>query len=445
MAKRILMVDDEPYVVESCAQMLELKGFEVQGVTSGIEAIALYQQQRFDLVLLDVQMPGMNGLEVLRALKEYDPAANVAILTAYGTKEIVIEALRLGAREFMEKPIDLRALAAAASRLLENNHTNVLRGSLRTLSLPTIVQVNSVERTQARLQIKRRGKVGYVFFAGGEVMHAEVDSLVGPEALYELLTWEDGSFVLEMDVLPPTRTIAEGWSGLLMEGLRRIDERSIANEIADGIANEIADELAIGGENGDGDDDYGDYGDDRHWGQRPVYSFSPYVSEQIEYLLEELLSKARGRCVLMTGRGGRLIHWYGDISQGQAISLAALVSGSFSATAEIADVLRNEGEVRRFEQSLQESEDFSIWSVSADEALIVSIVFEKEVPLGLVRVYTLQTVHKIKELLLHGGGEEQYTHQEEEAAFADLLSGLDGLDEEFGHDVEAALDDLFGE
>ena len=423
MTKRILVVDDEPHVVESCVQMLDLKGFDVRGAANGSEAISLYQEEKFDLVLVDLQMPGMNGLEVLRALKGYDPSVIVAILTAYGTKETVVEALRLGAREFMEKPVNLRTLVATVNRLLENNHRNIVRGSLRTLSLPTIVQVNSVERHQARLQVNHQGRAGYIYFSGGEIMHAEVDSLVGAEAIYELLTWEEGVFTLEMGVLPPARTVTDGWSGLLMEGLRRIDERSVADSIGDPI----------------GDKD-SDNGDDRDWGQRPIYSISPKASEQIEHLLEELLVKVEGRCVLMTGRGGRLIHWQGDISKGQAISLAALVSGSFSATAEIADVLRDEGQARRFKQSLQESDDFSIWSVSANEALILSIAFGNEIPLGLVRVYTLQTAQEIKELLLDEM--DQYDHQAEHEEFAGLLNDLDG---EFGHDIEAALDDLFGE
>ncbi|RLC57337.1 MAG: hypothetical protein DRI80_15110, partial [Chloroflexota bacterium] len=87
--KRILIVDDEPNVVKSCARILELEGFEVRGVTGGAEAIDLYKGDHFDLVLVDLKMPDVDGLQVLAALYEYDADTAVVIFTAYGTKENV--------------------------------------------------------------------------------------------------------------------------------------------------------------------------------------------------------------------------------------------------------------------------------------------------------------------------------------------------------------------
>jgi len=225
-AKHILVVDDEPNVVKSCARMLELEGFEVRETTSGAKAIALYKSEGFDLALVDLKMPDVDGLEVLAALREYDPSAVVVIITAYGTKENVVEALRLGACEFLEKPLDAQTLIATVRRILEQGHGATVRGNLRTLSLPSIVQINCTERNQARLRLKRRGQEASVFFADGNVVHAVLGSQIGEEVVYELLTWEDGEFELEMDVPTPERTITVGWSGLLLEGMRRIDERT---------------------------------------------------------------------------------------------------------------------------------------------------------------------------------------------------------------------------
>ncbi|MCK4472185.1 MAG: response regulator, partial [Anaerolineae bacterium] len=131
--KRILVIDDEPNIVKSCTRMLELEGFEVRGVTGGAEAIALYKSEGFDLVLVDLKMPGVDGLEVLAALREYDPSAAVVIVTAYGTKESVVEALRLGACEFLEKPLEAKTLIATVRRILERENGAVVRGNLRTL------------------------------------------------------------------------------------------------------------------------------------------------------------------------------------------------------------------------------------------------------------------------------------------------------------------------
>ena len=229
-APRVLVVDDEPNVVKSCVRMLQLAGFEAQGVTSGAEALALYREDRFDLVLVDLRMPETDGLEVLRALKEYDPSVSVLIFTAYGTKESVVEALRLGAREFMEKPLDAKHLIATIRRLLEQGNKAAVKGTLRSMSLPSIVQVNCTERVQARLRVRRRGKEANLFFADGNIVHAEMDSMEGEEVVYELLGWEDGEFELEPGVPPPRQTITTGWSGLLLEGMRRLDEQEATSE-----------------------------------------------------------------------------------------------------------------------------------------------------------------------------------------------------------------------
>jgi DNA-binding response OmpR family regulator/predicted regulator of Ras-like GTPase activity (Roadblock/LC7/MglB family) len=250
--KRILLVDDEPNVVKSCARMLELEGFSVQGVTNGAEAIDLYQSEGFDLVLTDLKMPDVDGLNVLTAVREHDPRAAVVIFTAYGTKESVVEALRLGAREFLEKPLDAKTLVATVRRILDQGDGAVVRGNLRSMSLPSIFQVNCTERNQACLRIRRGRQEGSIFFADGDVVHAELGSHVGEEAIYELLAWEDGEFELEMDVAAPERTVATGWSGLLLEGMRRLDEEAAGLEEleeiettgGEGVTGEMVQELA---------------------------------------------------------------------------------------------------------------------------------------------------------------------------------------------------------
>ncbi len=227
---KVLIVDDEPHVVKSCTRMLQLAGFEAQGVTSGAEAIALYRQSPFDLVLTDLRMPDMDGLQVLTEIREYNPDASVVIFTAYGTKESVVEALRLGAREFLEKPLDAKQLIATVRRLAEDGNGTTVRGNLRTMSLPNIIQVNCAEHNQVRLRVRRGGHEGSIYFADGNIVHAEMESRTGEEVVYELLSWEDGDFELTMNISPPRQTITTNWSGLLMEGMRRLDERAAVSE-----------------------------------------------------------------------------------------------------------------------------------------------------------------------------------------------------------------------
>jgi predicted regulator of Ras-like GTPase activity (Roadblock/LC7/MglB family) len=105
-----------------------------------------------------------------------------------------------------------------------------LEGSLKELSLASIIQLNCTEMNTATVSLTCQDKAGIICFAGGAIVHAAVDDLVGEEAVYELLSWPDGSFVVETGAPPPQRTISASWNSLLLEGIRRIDEGGVLME-----------------------------------------------------------------------------------------------------------------------------------------------------------------------------------------------------------------------
>jgi predicted regulator of Ras-like GTPase activity (Roadblock/LC7/MglB family) len=105
-----------------------------------------------------------------------------------------------------------------------------IEGDLKELSLSSIIQLNCTEMNTAQLSLRHQGRVGMICFAEGAIVHAAVDDLVGEEAVYELLAWPEGSFIVETDVLPPERTVRSDWNRLLLEGIRRIDEGELALE-----------------------------------------------------------------------------------------------------------------------------------------------------------------------------------------------------------------------
>ncbi len=106
MAKRVLVVDDEKGVREALRQILEYEGIEVRAVDSGDIALKAYPEFHPHLVLLDVKMAGMDGLEVLARLREQDPQAQVVMISGHGTIQTAVEATQLGAYDFLEKPLD---------------------------------------------------------------------------------------------------------------------------------------------------------------------------------------------------------------------------------------------------------------------------------------------------------------------------------------------------
>lgn len=101
-----------------------------------------------------------------------------------------------------------------------------LKGNLRALSLVNLIQINCTEQNRARLQIRNHAQVGELYFDAGEIVHATLGTRTGEEVVYELLTWQDGEFEMEMDVQPPVRTVTTPWSNLLLDGMRVLDEEA---------------------------------------------------------------------------------------------------------------------------------------------------------------------------------------------------------------------------
>ncbi|WP_304131115.1 sigma-54 dependent transcriptional regulator [Ignavibacterium album] len=104
--KPVLIIDDEREICDSISMILEYEGYTVDSTTSASEGLKKFSEQDFSAVLLDIQMPEMNGFEVLKKIKETKPSASVIIISAHGSVENAIKATRLGAFDFLEKPID---------------------------------------------------------------------------------------------------------------------------------------------------------------------------------------------------------------------------------------------------------------------------------------------------------------------------------------------------
>src|SRR5437763_1318466 len=115
----ILVVDDEPIIRESLAEVLTQEGYAVTACGSAEEALGRARQTRFDLALCDVQLPGMDGLELLDRLLKIAPDTLVLLITAYGTVENAVAAFQRGAHDYLMKPILLDEVIAKVRRLLE--------------------------------------------------------------------------------------------------------------------------------------------------------------------------------------------------------------------------------------------------------------------------------------------------------------------------------------
>ena len=152
MSGRILVVDDETNIREALAKILERAGHRVSAAESGDTALSLLHDGVFDVIVTDLKMLGAGGLDVLRGAKQHQPDTEVIILTAFGTIESAVEAMKLGAYDYLTKPIDPPRLLHLVTKALEHK---ALREEVQQLREQASVQ-SAFERIVGRSPTMRR-------------------------------------------------------------------------------------------------------------------------------------------------------------------------------------------------------------------------------------------------------------------------------------------------
>lgn len=123
MSEKILLVDDDKDFLEIMSERMTARGMEVTTATSAVQALTQIKKENFDAIIMDFQMPEIDGLDALKAMKEQKPELQIILLTGYATVEKTVEAMKIGATDLLEKPADLETLsekikAAKAEKML---------------------------------------------------------------------------------------------------------------------------------------------------------------------------------------------------------------------------------------------------------------------------------------------------------------------------------------
>jgi CheY-like chemotaxis protein len=430
ISQKILIAHQKGGFADLCKSWLEAEGYEVVVASDRTRALEIVDESSFDLALVSNSFPEVGGLKFLRTLQERGWDAPVILFSeqSFLPVHVVSEAVQLNVADVIEKPerpADLLESVKASSTQLS---IGGVRGNLRTLGLPSLISILCNEGCKASLKIWHDGRSATIYFDKGNIVHALLDKKKGEEAVFDALNWQGGRFAMFAGRPAPERTIYTSWTCLVLEGLRRIDEEAfdqeqlpISEQFESSLPEQVAFELAPAEE----------------IKRPPVFDLDADTQQEIEVRLARLYRDLTPRCVLLTNRSGRLLHLRGDIERSQALSLAALVAGSFSATSEIAEIVARNGERKQFRQSLQEGIDFDLYSSQSGEQWILAVTFEPErTTLGLARQLTLRAAMDLSDV------HSQMIERTAQAAGAAKEVG-DMMDDLFRQEVGDAIEDLF--
>lgn len=171
-SSNILVIDDEEVMRDSCQKILSKPGCRIEVAEDGIKGLNAFGTQGFDVVILDLKMPGLDGMEVLRIIKEQSPQTEVVVITGYATVESAVEAMKRGAYDFIPKPFTPDALRLVTDRALEKRQLTLenifLRQELETVLGPEALVGKSKAMMKVAELVKKVGPTDSTVLICGE-------------------------------------------------------------------------------------------------------------------------------------------------------------------------------------------------------------------------------------------------------------------------------------
>ena len=222
MPIRILVADDEEKIAGMVGSYLEADGYVPLIAHDGLRALALFREKSPACLILDINMPGMNGLDLLVEINNRFPGTGVIIMTAYPSNAYKNKAMMSGSLRFIEKPFDIKEVRLIVEEVLKEGEG--FQGTVDGISLVDIVQFNGLSRATAALKVTTGDREGMIFFKEGAVVHAMCGREIGEEAFFTILGFNGGSLQNIRGVQPPVVSIRKSIEALLFETAVKSDE-----------------------------------------------------------------------------------------------------------------------------------------------------------------------------------------------------------------------------
>jgi DNA-binding response OmpR family regulator/predicted regulator of Ras-like GTPase activity (Roadblock/LC7/MglB family) len=220
--KTVLIVDDDESFLHSLIDGFKAyeDKFAIATAGDGIDAVATLKKQKINLVLTDLKMPRMDGFELVAHLGNNYPNIPIIIMTAFGTPEMEENLRDMGTFQYIEKPIDFKALVDKIIQGLNGPSKGFITG----VSLSSFLQLLELDKKTCTLTIHAGSKKGTMHFRDGVLLDAISPELQGSEAAYIIVSWKNVEIEIENSCPIEDKNIAETLGFILLEGSRRKDE-----------------------------------------------------------------------------------------------------------------------------------------------------------------------------------------------------------------------------
>ena len=235
LAIKVLVVEDNPAVLSLLQQGIEPWG-RVITATDGADALLKAIEEKPDLIVSDYQMPGLNGLQLFERLRARDDTSKTPFIFM-AAKADIEEKLRQftdGVEDYVAKPFFLREVVGRAKKVADRLHLErlqtstrrpgVIEGRIEEMNVIDLFQSLEMGQKSCSLTLTHGNDTCRIFLEKGQVYDAELGTVTGDEAVYKVLEWNQGAWEIEFGSKSPERRTTRSTQGLLMEGLRLIDE-----------------------------------------------------------------------------------------------------------------------------------------------------------------------------------------------------------------------------
>jgi CheY-like chemotaxis protein len=225
---KILLLDDDPDLLEMYREILSQLSSrpEVYTATSGSRAIAMLEAEPFRLLICDLKMPKMDGLQVLSIVRRKHPQLRTVVLTSVMDEQFRSRVYALGVDLFWQKPgseQEIKMFLECLESLLGREVESGFRG-VQSKSLVDIIQLECISQSSSVLRIINGPLMGKIWILDGELIDAEADELRGEPAFHKILAWRAGNFETLASEPARPRTIFKSYNGLLLETAQALDE-----------------------------------------------------------------------------------------------------------------------------------------------------------------------------------------------------------------------------